>query len=590
VARSARCWDAVLKLAEAREHLEAGRLAEAEAICREILHAQPAQAVALHLLGRAHLRRGRPDLAASLIGKAVAVDPGVARFHADLGHALRAEGRVDEALASYRRSLALGPDPGVRLDLATLLPIVPRSGAELLAWRERLEGEVGRLLAAGDVVLEDPLAQVSATSFYLAYHGRSDRRLQEKLARLYLSACPTLAWTAPHCRPGVAAPAPDRRYRVGFVSGLLRDHTVGKVTRGLIEKLSRDRFEVTVLQWGQRDEWATRIARSADRAVRLRGSLASLRETIAGEALDLLFYPDVGMNPTSYFLAFARLAPVQCVTWGHPVTTGIPTLDYYLSSVDLEPSGSEDEYTERLVRLAHLPTYYYRPSVELHGQERERFGFDGSHRLYACPQLIFKIHPDFDPILADLLRRDPRGVVILVEGIPGVESQRMALLRERLARVAPDVVDRIVFLPFLDGADFLRLLAAADVLLDPPYFGGGNTSYEAFAAGAPIVTWPGPFARGRTTMACYKRMGIMDCVVDRLDGYAGTAVRLANDRAWREHVRARILARNHVLYEDIEAVREIERFFERAIAEALAPGSGTRHPEPDAWRGRGLHS
>ncbi len=41
-------------------------------------------------------------------------------------------------------------------------------------------------------------------------------------------------------------------------------------------------------------------------------------------SLDILFYPDLGMTPLTYFLAFARLAPVQCVSWGHPVTTGIP--------------------------------------------------------------------------------------------------------------------------------------------------------------------------------------------------------------------------------------------------------------------------
>ena len=577
MSRSELFWDAVYKLAEARRCLEAGQLADVEAICREILQAQPSQPDALHLLGRAHLRRGRQDLAASLLRKAVAASPSVPLFHTSLGHALRAQGNVDEALASYQRSLALQPDPGVRVNLATLLPVIPRSKEDLLSWRERLEAEVDGLLAAGDVALEDPLAQVGATSFYLAYHGLSDRRLQEKLARFYLRACPTLAWTAPHCRPGAPRRGSDRRYRIGFLSAYLRHHTIGKVTRGLIEKLSRDRFHVTVLQLGGQDEWSTSIARAADRAVQLAGSLARLRETIADEALDLLFYPDIGMNPTSYFLAFARLARVQCVTWGHPVTTGIPTVDYYLSSADLEPSGSEAEYSERLVRLTHLPTYYYKPLVELDGRERERFGFDDSSRLYVCPQMLFKIHPDFDPILGDILRRDPRGVLVLVEGIPGVESRRMVLLRERLARAAPDVAERIVFLPFLDGTDFLRLLAAADALLDPIYFGGGNTSYEAFAVGVPIVTWPGPFARGRTTFACYRRMGIMDCVVGTLDDYAETAVRLANDPAWREEIRAKILARNHLLYEDIGAVREIERFLEQAIgAAANGGGEGTR--------------
>jgi protein O-GlcNAc transferase len=570
--RSERFWDGVFALDTARKHLDAGRLDEVEAACRSILAEQPSQPDALHLLGRAHLRRGRPDLAASVLRQAVAACPDVALFHAALGHALRAQGCVEEALASYQRSLVLQPDPGVRVSLATLLPIIPRSKAELLTWRARYEFELDALLAAGDITLNDPATEAGATGFYLAYHGLGDRRLQEKLARFYLAACPGLAWTAPHCRPGVPRRRPDDRARIGIVSAHLRHHTIGKVTRGIVELLRRDRFEVTVCQLGEPDAWARQIAQSADRAIRLDGPLDRIRQVLADEELDVVLYPEIGMTPLLYFLAFSRLAPVQCVTWGHPDTTGIPALDYYLSSVDLEPPGSEAEYTERLVRLARLPTYYYRPAVELDGHERARLGLDPDRRLYACPQLVFKLHPDFDHVLVDILRRDPDGMLVLVEGHPGLESARRERLHARLAGLGPDIADRIVFLPFLDPPDFLHLLATADVLLDPFYFGGGNTSYEAFAVGAPVVTWPGPYARGRTTFACYQRMGIFDCVADAPGDYAPLAVRLAADTAWRARVRDMILARNRLLYQDAEAVRELERFFERAVAAASQPG------------------
>ena len=78
-------------------------------------------------------------------------------------------------------------------------------------------------------------------------------------------------------------------------------------------------------------------------------------EQVAATELDVLFYADIGMDPTTYFLAFSRLAPVQCVTWGHPVTTGIPNIDDYLSSDVFEAPGAEAHYTERLIRLPRRP-------------------------------------------------------------------------------------------------------------------------------------------------------------------------------------------------------------------------------------------
>jgi len=105
----------------------------------------------------------------------------------------------------------------------------------------------------------------------------------------------------------------------------------------------------------------------------------------------------------------------------------------------------------------------------------------------------------------------------------------------------------------------------ADVVLDPPFFGGGNTSYEAFAMGLPIVTWPGEFMRGRVTEGCYRQMGFTDLIADGLDSYVEIAHRLANDRAWREQVKTEIAARAHALYEDTEVVREFEKFFIAAV-------------------------
>ena len=65
------------------------------------------------------------------------------------------------------------------------------------------------------------------------------------------------------------------------------------------------------------------------------------------------------MDIRTYFLAFSRLARVQCVTWGHPDTTGIPNMDYFISSNLIEPKEADEHYSEKLQRLNVLPTFYH---------------------------------------------------------------------------------------------------------------------------------------------------------------------------------------------------------------------------------------
>jgi predicted O-linked N-acetylglucosamine transferase (SPINDLY family) len=113
--------------------------------------------------------------------------------------------------------------------------------------------------------------------------------------------------------------------------------------------------------------------------------------------------------------------------------------------------------------------------------------------------------------------------------------------------------------------DYLNLMAIADVMLDPVHFGGGSTTYEAFVCGIPVVTWPSALMRGRFAFGYYQRMGVMDCVADTPAQYVAIAVRLGTDPDYRAQVKAKILAANPVLYEDIEVVREFERFFVEAL-------------------------
>ncbi|MBM3598995.1 MAG: tetratricopeptide repeat protein [Alphaproteobacteria bacterium] len=531
----------------------------------------PAHREAHFNLANAAQDAGDTPRALGLYWHALAIAPDFPEGWKGLGLSYRDQGQLSEASGAFDRARALKPDPGLAVLTALMVPRIPASDQAITDSRTALVAALDRLDAQG-LTIDDAHREVGAANFYLAYQARDDRALNERIARFYRRACPALNEVAPHCRAW--QPVTGRRVRVGFISELLRVHTIGKLTHGIIRNMDRARFETVVLRKQSSedrrksadDEIAGAVDRAADRVVELDPLIATARRQIAAQELDVLFYLDIGMTPMTYFLAFARLAPVQCVTWGHPVTTGLDTVDYYLSSEHLEPPGTQAFYTEKLVRLPRLPTYYIRPTLPARPASRADLGLPADRRLYVCPQSLFKLHPQLDPLLGEVLRRDPQGLLVLIESKHGLwtrEWRQRFAASQRGAGLA-DVAERVQFLPFLNPDRFASLLLLADAVLDPVGFGGGNSTYETLAFGAPIVTWPGAHMRARVTVGCYNQIGVTDLVATDAESYVSLALRLAQDKEWHAGLSRRILARSSALFEDEAAVRALEDFFHRA--------------------------
>jgi predicted O-linked N-acetylglucosamine transferase (SPINDLY family) len=175
-----------------------------------------------------------------------------------------------------------------------------------------------------------------------------------------------------------------------------------------------------------------------------------------------------------------------------------------------------------------------------------------------------KVHPDFDALAGAILRADRRGrLIFLADREPGVTAALAARLRDLL----PDVAGRLGFLPRLSEADYLGLLAASDVILDTPHYGGGaNTCLDAAATATPVVTLPGTFHRGRWAYAVANALGLQDGVAGSSREYIAYALTLGTDRAYGAEVRARIRASAAALFERLEPARELADFVLNAAA------------------------
>ncbi|MCA9115879.1 MAG: tetratricopeptide repeat protein [Planctomycetaceae bacterium] len=542
-----------------------GKATEAEASFQRAVELEPLHAGAHSNLGSLYNSLGRCDDALSAYERAVEANPNSSESQAQLGFHLQNVGLLEQADEHYRLAQREKKLPRLQIQQTLMLPPVYDSMGHLQHSRRNYATGLERLL--DEQVTVDPAKELVPVNFYLPYQGQCDRSLQLRAARLYPSS-----WQAPadsmvsHRRSG------DGRLRVGFISRYFREHTIGRLNEGLIRSLDREKFHVSLITGEAcHDSIATALQESADEHLVLTHRPPVDLPRIAALNLDLLYYTDLGMDPVTWTLAHSRLAPVQCVTWGHPVTTGIPTIDWFVSAAGLDREGAEGDYSERLVRMKSMNVYYRLPQDAVSRRKRADFGIPEDRTAYGCLHSVFKLHPEYDQLLREILERDERAVLVLLKG----NSFRWeTTLQGRLKRTMPGMEDRIIRVPQQKRADFMRLGELVDVQLEPIHFGGGNTSYEAFARGVPIVTLPARYLRGRVTSALYRQMGVESCIARNREDYVSLALRLGQDKAFRQAVSADILQAAPALYEDSAAAREFAELLERLATGTTPPRSG----------------
>jgi len=539
---------------------------EAAGHYRGALAAEPGHASAHINLGNLLVDGGDVDAAIGHYRRAIALEPQNATAQLTLAMALEDDERYEDALAAYARAQALAPSDGVRIKMATMLPMYPASREEIDKLRARLDREITALMTR-PLRLRDPAREVGQTAFLLPYQGRNDRELMVKLAALYVHACPELLYRAAHCDAPRVPQAARAKIRVGFASRFFTSHSVGIWFNRLIALVAAEPdLEVVLIDLGGMADPELRAA--CARYLAPPQDLAQAREAIAAEELDILVHADIGMDPFGYFLAFSRLAPVQCAMLGHPVTSGIGNIDYFISSALFESDDAQDHYCERLVRLNSLPLYIPRPLPPATQKSRSELGLPEDRTLYACPMMLHKFHPDFDAAMAAILRRDPRAEIVLFQDARF--PRRHEGLRRRFTAAHGDVAARLRFLPWAGADDLLNIIRSSDVVIDTFHFSAGTTAFLVFAFGTPLVTLPGKHVRGRPTYGCYLKMGMLDCVARDPAGYVDLAVRIGTDRTLRDALSKRILESCGTLYSDPAAVAELAGFLRSAASSRAA--------------------
>lgn len=506
----------------------------------------PRNPVSLQKIAGIYINQKAYEEALALLDKALALREDFEQADVMRAQAMLAMGKAEAVRTLYEQLINKYPNsPAMRLHHAFVMPIMYKSNEEIDHWREHI-------FSSMDAIINDPpkIEQLENHAlqlpFYQGYHGRDNTEFMQKLAQLFSASCPQLAYTAPHCNLESSS---KEKLKIGFLSESFDSTLLTQFYGELIENLAqRDDFEVVIFaHTGSASGRVARIQSAVDAYVKYPTHIQHAQALIAQQELDILIYLDIGMHMMSYLLGFARLAPVQVALHGHPITSGIPNMDYYFSVDGMEVPHAQEHYTEKLIRFEKNYSIFQKRPVPEGSKTRKELGLpDGDIRLYSCPAMLFRLHPDMDRIFKGILEQDEKAQIIL---FGTEETEKVTFLEARFETSMGDLAQRISFIPYAKGEDFYHCLRAFDAVLDPVHFSLGTTVFLALSAGVPFVTHQGEFMRERAATYHFGRLGISELAADTHEAYITTAIKLANDQSFHQQMQQTILDKQDILFE-----------------------------------------
>jgi protein O-GlcNAc transferase len=507
--------------------------------------------------------------------KAIRIDRCLDDAYYNLGNAYKEKDKLNKAIAAYEMAIKCNSHyvKALWARCMSQLPVIYPDQQHILLSRESYHKEL--IYLRDTVSLETPQginAAVDAVGshqpFYLAYQGCNDRELQCIYGDL---VCHIMSCRYPQfaVRPSMPSHATMEPLRIGIVSAYFHYHSNWKLPiKGWIENIDKNRFELYGYYTGRKKDQETALARQHfNRFIEDVYSFEELCRIIQKDNLHILVYPEIGMDPLTLKLAALRLAPVQCTSWGHPDTSGLPTIDYYLSSELMEPPNGDEHYTEQLIRLTNLSVYYTPRDISPVVVKRDSFGLRPESILYLCCQSLYKYLPQHDEVYPRIAKQlvDCQFMFIVNHKSKLVTDKFQSRIEKAFNKFDLDISKHVVFLPRLDPEHFHAINRMADIYLDSIGWSGCNSTFEALDCNLPVVTMPGAFMRGRHSVAILRMMEITETIALSIDEYISIAVKLGEDSGYRNHLVNKIAERKHLAYRDKTCIQALESFFEKTI-------------------------
>jgi protein O-GlcNAc transferase len=539
----------------------------------------PESAAALNALAKAQAEQGRLAQAIESYQRGMALGAPSVDMILSFANALMANGLQDEAVEQLRRALVLDEkNLTVRWALALgQLKAIYGSESEVVASRQTFGRSLDEIKVWYEKTpgIEAPYRTVGTVQpFLLTYQHYNNRDLLRKYGDLCATFMATLPRRAaqPARRDRRSALATNRKLRLGIVSAHVREHSIWTaVTKGWVHQLNRDKFEIMIFHLDRTVDQETKAAMgSVAHFDNQPKDVGGWIDAIAASELDVALFPETGSDPLTAKLAARRLAPVQAVTWGHPETSGLPTMDLYISGSAFEPPGAaENNYSEKLVILPTFGVYLEPLALPNADADLESLGLPTDRPLLLCPGQPFKYAPRYDHIWVEiarglrkkgLFRKSNAGHLVFFRS-HNQTADRMLEKRLRAAFVdgRVDFDTHVSIIPFLAHAQFFSLMRKSTLMLDTLGFSGFNTALQGIECELPVLAFEGDFLRSRLASGIMRELGLPDLVATNEEDFVRKAVGLAKDTDKIRELRAKIAERRAKLFHDLAPVRALER-------------------------------
>ncbi len=540
---------------------EIGNIDEALQCYEQALQIRPNYIEALLNYGNTLKKNKNFDAAIQAYQKVLTIEPKKALAHYLIGEVLYEKGDTSSAQKSYRLALDFQPDyPDARFALAiATIPKVFSNDVSIQKSREAFElelDELERWLPTSKVI--EGFTNIGAHQpFYLAYQELDNKNLLTRFGKIGCDILKKWQESKGIKHQPSSSPGP---IRLGIVSAHFSSHPVWHaITKGLLLNLDPNLFEVHLFDLGKSEDSETAIARQhCASCSRGKKTLSEWAQSIVDHNIEALLFPEIGMDPLTRELASLRLAPIQIASWGHPETTGIPTIDYFISGENLEPDGANEGYLERLIKLPNLGCFFQPSGVVPSNLAIEDLGLRRDQPILLCPGSPSKYSPENDEVLVGIAMRLEKCQFVFFD----FQSDLTRLLKERLTLCFHEnnlqLDDFVKFIPFQSKENFYALMKQSDLYLDTIGFSGFNTAMQAIECNLPAVTKEGKFMRGRLASGILKKIDMGPLVAKSNEEYIEIVVGLILKRDKLFQTQTQLNEKKHTLFNDLEPIQTFQ--------------------------------
>ena len=508
----------------AYSHLQKKEFGKSSQLFEKLLKDYPDNLSILRNLSHSYAFSGNFQKAEKCIKKILKIKPDEPFAYQFLASVLKNQDKIVEMVEIINEGLKNNLiNEKWELQKKLLSPLIAKNREEIDIYRKKINQGLDEIISSNKNLNYDNDQIISPPLFEITYTDKDNLEINKKMVKALKKIYEPLNHKI------LINQKLGERIKIGFVSEFFTDHTIGKLFKDLIFSLDLKFFDVVIYhsnrtKKGEIFEEFQRKNKKGFKNKILPSKLVEKIKIIEKEKFDILFYPDIGMSIEFYFLSLIRLAKYQIMSWGHPETTGSESIDFFLCSKNLILEKSEKFYSEKFLIIDKLPMIYNKPIIKNKLDDKDI----SKKNIYSCPQTLFKFHPDFDDYLFNILKKDKKGILYLLKDTHKVYYSK---LLERFKKNKNFDSDRVIFLDPLNLNQFINHLGTSSVLLDPIYFGSGNSFHESMFYGTQTVTCPTKYIKSRIVSAAYNQMEVKNPpIVKNKDDYVNRAIEIANDK------------------------------------------------------------